>query len=123
MKRIVAICFFSCVVAGYAQANEQTGIEQNPIKQNAVIGINSFDECAALTMWLYAGGRVNDMVDSAKNNSNSDQQPTTNKKKWLPFGIGDSAIDKIPTIKIPKGWSVVGTGWSHNNEPLLFICH
>lgn len=118
MKLIAYICLVQIMLISYAQASEQVGIDQGSIKPISVTGTNSFEECAAVTMWTFSGKNINELVNSAvKDNAHSESTTSIPRHdKWL--GLGSSA----GTVKIPKGWSVVGTSFN-NGEPLLFICH
>jgi uncharacterized protein YbdZ (MbtH family) len=116
MKRSAALCIFTIVFAGYAQADEKVGTVLSPVIQNAAISTNSFEECAAVTMWTFAGKNINELVENAKDKDQPDSTAKlANDKKWHGMEIGPG------TIKIPKGWSVVGTSIS-SSGPLLFIC-
>ena len=118
MKLIAAIFLITfMLLVNYTQANEQAGMEQNTIKPISAVGTNSFEECAAVTMWTFSGKSMNSLVEASKENAHPESTTTIPRHdKWL--GLGSSA----GTVKIPKGWSVVGTSFN-NGEPLLFICH
>lgn len=115
MRQIATIFLFTFVLANYARANEQVGIDQASIKPISPIGTNSFEECAAVTMWTFSGNRINSLVDASKES----EQPESVK---LPRGPKVLGLGSSGTVKIPRGWSVVGTSFN-NGEPLLFICH
>jgi hypothetical protein len=114
MKQIFWTLVLTITFMGYVQGAEQVDTDKppTPIKQSGVLGSNSFNECVAVTMWLITGKSLNADVN------NSEQDNAAISAKNGPFGILGSSN---PAIKIPKGWSVVGTGVS--NEPILFICH
>lgn len=112
MRWIAIICSFMFIFVCRAQANEQVGTDHE-----SKLAASSFEECLALTMWTYSGKSINDMVEAAKASDQNDSTVKPQSKKLLVFGHG------ADTIKIPKGWSVVGTAVRNDGEPLLFICH
>ena len=116
MRRIATIFLLTFLLANYASANEQAGIDQVSMKPISPIGTNSFEECAAVTMWTFSGKSINSLVDAAKESEQSEATTKIPRGNKL-LGLGSSS----GTVKIPKGWSVVGTSFS-NGEPLLFIC-
>lgn len=112
MKQMIGTVILTIMFMSYVQGAEQADRDNAPIKQSAVLGPNSYEECVAVTMWLITGKSLNSVVSS------SEQASEAIRTKNGPFGIFGSSNS---AIKIPKGWSVVGTGVS--NEPILFICH
>lgn len=95
--KIASVLVMSIFWGAYAQGSELLKPEQAPINQ-AAVSLNSFEECTAVSLWQYSGRSLNGAVKDGK------------------------PIDS--TVKIPKGWSVIGTGISvQNSDPILFICH
>ena len=95
--KVASVLFMSILWGACAQGSELLKPEQVPIKQ-AAVSLNSFEECTAVSLWQYSGRSLNGAIKDGK------------------------PIDS--TVRIPKGWSVIGTGISvQNSDPILFICH
>lgn len=108
MKLITAICLIAFMPASYAQVNSQANVDINSANKFSAISTNSFKECAAVSMWAVSPKDLNRLVDS---------------------GLADKPENNDlleAAVKIPPGWSVVGTS-SHSlnsgQKLWLFICH